>query len=203
MDPVYFETPADFRAWLEEHHTTATELWVGFYKKGSGRPSITWPEAVDQALCFGWIDGIRKSVDADSYANRFTPRTPRSTWSNVNVARVAELTAQGLMTPAGLRAFERRDEARSGAYSFEQRPRELPPEYQARFKEQPAAWAFFEAQPPGYRRTAIHWVVSAKREETRLKRLATLIEDSAQGRRLAPLSRPGPRATDPCPPTHR
>src|SRR4051812_49121318 len=135
MDPTYFETPADFRAWLEAHHATTTELWVGFHKKGSGRPSITWPEAVDQALCFGLVDGIRKSVDADSYMMRFTPRQARSTWSKVNIAKVAELTAQGQMMPAGLRAFERRDEARSGIYSFEQQPRELPPEYEARFRE--------------------------------------------------------------------
>src|SRR5215212_10203172 len=191
MEPVYFESPAAFRSWLEVHHETATELWVGFYKKGTGRPSMTWSESVDQALCFGWIDGIRRGVDAERYVMRFTPRKARSTWSKVNIAKVAELTAQGLMWPAGLRAFAQRDEANSGIYSFEQASRELPPEYAARFQEDAAAWVFFEAQPAGYRRTAIHWVVSAKREETRRKRLATLIEDSARGRRLAQLTRPG------------
>ena len=126
MDVRFFETPAEFRAWLEANHETATELWVGFHKKATGRPSITWPEAVDQALCFGWIDGIRKSVGESSYANRFTPRKARSTWSNVNIEKVARLKEQGLMTPAGLRAFEARDEGNSGIYSFEQRPQELP-----------------------------------------------------------------------------
>lgn len=189
-DARYFESPAAFRAWLEAHHAEATELWVGFYKKGTGRPSMTWPESVDQALCFGWIDGIRRRVDEHRYAIRFTPRKPRSTWSTVNVARVAELTAQGLMTPAGRRAFEARDAANSGVYSFEQTPQPLPPEYEQQFRANGPAWAFFEAQPPGYRRTAIHWVTSAKREETRLKRLAALIDDSAHGRRIALLARP-------------
>ena len=190
MDVRFFETPAEFRAWLEANHETATELWVGFHKKATGRPSITWPEAVDQALCFGWIDGIRKSVDESSYANRFTPRKARSTWSKVNIEKVAKLTEQGLMMPAGLRAFGARDEANSGIYSFEQRPQELPPAYAERFQENGPAWAFFQSQPPGYRRTATHWVLSAKREETRLKRLATLIEDSANGRRIGLLTRP-------------
>jgi uncharacterized protein YdeI (YjbR/CyaY-like superfamily) len=189
MDVRFFETPAEFRAWLDAHHDTATELWVGFHKKGTGRPSMTWPEAVDQALCFGWIDGIRKSVDESSYTNRFTPRKAKSTWSRVNIARVAELTRQGWMTPAGLRAFEARDEAKSG-YSFEQRPQELSPEYAGRFQQHGSAWAFFQAQPPGYRRTASFWVMSAKREETRLKRLATLIDDSEHGRRIGLLARP-------------
>ncbi len=190
MDVRFFETPAEFRAWLEANHETATELWVGFHKKGSGRPSMTWPEAVDQALCFGWIDGIRKSVDASSYTNRFTPRKPTSTWSTVNVEMVARGTDQGLMRPAGLRAFEARDAANSGVYSFEQRPQDLPPAYAERFQENGPAWAFFQAQPPGYRRTATFWVLSAKREGTRLKRLATLVDDSAHGRRIGLLARP-------------
>jgi uncharacterized protein YdeI (YjbR/CyaY-like superfamily) len=190
MDVRFFETPAEFRAWLEANHETATELWVGFHKKATGRPSITWPEAVDQALCFGWIDGIRKSVDEHSYTNRFTPRKATSTWSKVNIEKVARLTEQGLMMPAGLRAFAARDEANSGIYSFEQRPEELPPAYVERFQQNGAAWAFFQAQPPGYRRTAMFWVLSAKREETRLKRLDTLIDDSAHGRRIGLLARP-------------
>ncbi len=193
MDPIFFASTAEFRSWLEEHHETATELWVGFYKKASGKPSMTWSEAVDQALCFGWIDGVRRSVGADGFANRFTPRKPRSNWSNVNIAKVEALTAQGLMMPAGVRAFELREAAQSGVYSFEKRPEALPPEYEAQFREQPAAWVFFEQQPPGYRRLAAHWVTSAKREETRLKRLATLIEDSACGRRIGLLARPADR----------
>jgi uncharacterized protein YdeI (YjbR/CyaY-like superfamily) len=190
VDVHFFETPAEFRAWLEAHHESETELWVGFHKRGTGRPSMTWPEAVDQALCFGWIDGIRRSVDQDSYTNRFTPRKPKSNWSNVNIRKVAELTAQGLMMPAGLRAFEARDEAGSGVYSFEQRPQEFAPAYEEQFKTNAPAWAFFMTQPPGYRRLVIHWVQSAKREETRLKRLSILIEDSANGRRIAQLARP-------------
>ena len=190
-DPLYFATPGDFRAWLTAHHGTEAMLWVGFHKRSTGRPGITWPESVDQALCFGWIDGIRKSVDENSYTNRFTPRKPTSNWSKVNIAKVAKLTEQGLMMPAGLRAFEARDEARSGLYSFEQRPQELPPEYAERFQQNASAWAFFQAQPPGYRRLVTHWVLSAKREETRLKRLATLIADSEHGRRIAQLARPG------------
>jgi uncharacterized protein YdeI (YjbR/CyaY-like superfamily) len=193
LDVVFFETPSELRAWLEAHHDTARELWVGFHKKGTGRPSISWSEAVDQALCFGWIDGIRKSVDESSYTNRFTPRKARSTWSNVNIAKVFRLQEQGLMTPAGLRAFAARDEAGSGTYSFERRPQTFDPAYEERFRANPAAWTFFQAQPPGYQRTAIHWVVSAKREETRLKRLATLIDDSDHGRRIGLLARP-PRA---------
>jgi uncharacterized protein YdeI (YjbR/CyaY-like superfamily) len=190
MDVRFFETPAELRAWLEAHHETETELWVGLYKKSTGRPSVTWPDVVDEALCFGWIDGIRKSIDADSYANRITPRKRRSNWSKINIARVAELTAQGLMTPAGLRAFELRDEARSGVYSFEQDRPGLDPAYERQFQAHPAAWELFQAQPPGYRRVASHWVMSAKREETRQKRLATLIEDSAHGRRIGLLARP-------------
>jgi uncharacterized protein YdeI (YjbR/CyaY-like superfamily) len=190
VDVTFFETPSEFRAWLEAHHDTETEFWVGFHKKGSGRPSITWPEAVDQALCFGWIDGIRKSVDESSYANRFTPRKAKSTWSKVNIAKVARLKEQGVMMPAGLRAFEARDDARSGIYSFEQDQHTLDPAYERQFQENGAAWEFFQAQPPGYRRIVSFWVMSAKRGETRLKRLATLIEDSEHGRRIALLTRP-------------
>ena len=190
MEIRFFETSSEFRRWLEAHHQTATEQWVGFHKKGSGRPSISWPEAVDQALCFGWIDGIRKSIDQHSYTNRFTPRKTKSTWSKVNIARVTELTAQGLMAPAGLRAFEAREAANSGIYSFEQEPAALEPAYERRFQANVPAWEFFQAQPPGYRRTTTFWVMSAKREETRLKRLDTLIADSEHGRRIALLARP-------------
>jgi uncharacterized protein YdeI (YjbR/CyaY-like superfamily) len=189
--PTFFETPERFRAWLEEHHETATELLVGFYKKGSGRPSITWPESVDEALCFGWIDGIRRGIDDESYSIRFTPRKATSNWSSVNIARVAELEKEGRMRPAGRAAFERRSAARSGIYAYEQRKAaRLDPDQQREFESgNPEAWAFFSAQPPGYRQQAIHWVVSAKRPETRAKRLATLIDDSAAGRRLGRLTR--------------
>jgi uncharacterized protein YdeI (YjbR/CyaY-like superfamily) len=193
VEPIYFESPAAFRAWLEGHHETETEVLVGFHKKATGRPTMTWSESVDQALCFGWIDGVRRTVDEERYTIRFTPRKAKSTWSNVNIAKVAELAAQGLMQPAGLRAFEQRDEARSGIYSFEQRSRPLLPEYEARFRANPTAWERFQALPPGYRRTATHWVLSARREETRLKRLETLIADSEQGRRIAQLTRPADR----------
>jgi uncharacterized protein YdeI (YjbR/CyaY-like superfamily) len=191
MEPTFFRTPAEFRAWLEEHHETETELLVGFYKKGSGRQGITWHEAVGEALCFGWIDGIGRRIDDDRRSIRFTPRKPRSTWSNVNIRRVGELTERGLMAPAGLAAFERRSESRSGIYAYEQsHEAELEREQERAFRANAEAWSFFESQPPGYRRTAIHWVVSAKREETRARRLATLIGDSASGRRLRHLSRP-------------
>ena len=194
MKPTFFATPTEFRAWLERNHDTAAELLVGFYKKGSGRPSITWPESVDEALCFGWIDGIRRTIDDESYSIRFTPRRARSTWSNVNIKRVAELTRLGRMHPAGLRAFEARDPTRSGIYTYEQgaRPQDpkLAPAYAKQFKANAKAWAFFQSQAPCYQRLVVHWVMSAKKEETRLKRLATLIDDSAHGRRIAALARP-------------
>jgi uncharacterized protein YdeI (YjbR/CyaY-like superfamily) len=187
MKPTFFPTPAAFRAWLQKHGATATELWVGFYKKDSGRPSITWPESVDQALCFGWIDGVRKSIDAARYMIRFTPRRARSTWSAINIRRAQELIEAGAMRPAGRRAFEARRDNRSGIYSYEQRSEQLPEPYAAKMKKNKAAWSFFQAQPPYYRKVAAWWVVSAKKEETRLKRLAQLIRDSAAGRRIAPL----------------
>ena len=194
MEPTFFETPADFRAWLARHHDTEPELLVGFYKKGSGRPSITWPESVDQALCFGWIDGVRRGIDEESYTIRFTPRKPSSNWSSVNIKRVGELNELGLMRPAGLAAFERRSEEKSGIYAYEQRTAaKLDAAQQREFEANPAAWEFFQAQPPSYRQTAIYWVVTAKREETRAKRLATLIDDSANGRRLRHLVSPGRR----------
>ncbi|MCL4251091.1 MAG: YdeI/OmpD-associated family protein [Anaerolineae bacterium] len=190
VEPTYFATSVAFRAWLEANHDSANELWVGFYKKGSGIPSITYPEAVDQALCFGWIDGIRKSYDAISYMNRFTPRRARSTWSAVNIKRVGELEAQGLMHPAGLKAFAVRTDDNSAIYAYEQRHNaQLDAAFEAQLQANAAAWAFFQTQPPSYRRAAIHWVMSAKQEATRHKRLAQLIEDSANGRTVPPLTR--------------
>jgi len=183
-EPTFFATPADFRAWLEKHHKTEQELLVGFYKKGSGLPSITWPESVDEALCFGWIDGVRKSLGEDSYTIRFTPRKPGSTWSAVNVGRVQELTRLGRMRPAGLEAFEKRSEAKTGTYAYEQKEdAKLEKAEEKQLRANKAAWEFFQSQPAWYRRTAIWRVVSAKKEETRKKRLAKLIEESAQGRR--------------------
>jgi len=197
MKPTFFATPADFRKWLERHHDTADELLVGFYKKGSGRPSITWPESVDEALCFGWIDGIRRSIDDESYSIRFTPRRPRSIWSSVNIKRMAELTKLGRVHPAGLRAFEARDPERSQVYSFEQcrAAQKLSPDLQAKLEANKKAWAFLQSQAPYYQRTVSWWVMSAKKEETRLKRLATLIKDSAAGRRIAAMTRPQGGAT--------
>jgi uncharacterized protein YdeI (YjbR/CyaY-like superfamily) len=184
MKPTFFPTPAAFRRWLEKNHEKATELLVGFYKKDSGRPSITWPESVDQALCFGWIDGVRRRIDHVSYSIRFTPRRRGSIWSAVNIGRATELSKQGLMSPAGLRAFDARDEKKSAIYSYENRPRELAPEYEKRFRANKQAWEYWTAQPPGYRRLVTYWVMEAKKEETRERRLATLIADSAAGRRV-------------------
>jgi uncharacterized protein YdeI (YjbR/CyaY-like superfamily) len=189
VKPTFFATPAKFRAWLEAHHDKAPELWVGLYKRSSGRPSITWPEAVDEALCFGWIDGVRKGIDDVSYMNRYTPRRARSTWSTVNVNRVKELKRQGRMHPAGLSAFEKRAPAKSGIYSYEQRhAAAFEAAHLRQFRASKKAWDFFQSRPPGYRQTATWWVVTAKREETRRKRLATLIEDSERGRTLVAIT---------------
>jgi uncharacterized protein YdeI (YjbR/CyaY-like superfamily) len=188
--PRFFPSLSAWRAWLEEHHAESKELWVGLYKKDSGRPSITWPEAVDGALCFGWIDGLRKSVNATSYKIRFTPRKPRSIWSAVNVTRAIELSTMGSMHAAGLLAFQKREGKRSEIYSYEQRKAaKLPAGYEKGFRAHPAAWKFFRAQAPWYQRTAIWWVISAKKEETRLKRLAALIEDSGHQRTIRAMTR--------------
>jgi uncharacterized protein YdeI (YjbR/CyaY-like superfamily) len=185
MRPTFFEEPSAFRAWLQEHHLTGTALLVGFYKKATGKLSITWPESVDEALCFGWIDGVRKRVDDESYTIRFTPRRPRSIWSAVNIERVSHLQKQGLMQPAGLQAFARRSEVKSRTYSYERRhSATLEGDHLKMLKANKKAWAFFQRQAPGYQRLAIHWVGSAVKEETRLKRLSRLIEESANGRRL-------------------
>ncbi len=194
-DVVFFETPADFRQWLEEHHDTVDVQWVGFYKVDTGKPSITWQESVDEALCFGWIDGLRKKVDEQAYKIRFTPRRPDSKWSTKNIASVEALIEAGRMRPAGKRAFEKRRRDRSGTYSYEQRRKAaLTTEYEGQFKKNPAAWDFFQRQAPWYRRSAAFWVVSAKKEETRQRRLGTLIADSAAGRTIGPLTRPKPRS---------
>ncbi len=182
--PRFFRTPSDFRAWLEANHATAGELLVGFHKKGSGKPSMTWPESVDEALCVGWIDGIRRRIDDVSYTIRFTPRRKGSIWSAINIARVTALTSERRMQAAGLAAFERRQHHKSGIYSYEQRRDHLDEPYQSRLRQHKAAWTFFQAQPPSYRKLVCWWIVSAKQEETRLKRLAKLIEASVGGKRL-------------------
>jgi uncharacterized protein YdeI (YjbR/CyaY-like superfamily) len=183
-EPMYFATPAALRAWFRKHHAKGGELLLGYWKVGSGQTSVTWPESVDEALCVGWIDGVRKRLDDERYTIRFTPRRPGSVWSQINVKRVAELVAEGRMQPPGLAVFEARGEQHQRGYSFSDRPEQLAPELEAAFRVHAAAWAYFEQQPPGYRRAAIHWVSNAKQEATRLKRLATLVEDSAAGRRL-------------------
>ena len=183
-----FPAASAFREWLERHHATDREVWVGYYRKGVDKPSITYREAVDEALCFGWIDGIGYRVDDEAHTNRFTPRTRRSNWSSVNVRRVGELLAEGRMHPAGIAAFEARTPERTGVYSYENRPADLPEEYATLFRGDEAAWAWWQAQTPSYRRAATWWVVSAKQEATRLRRLEQLIADSAAGRRIKMLS---------------
>jgi uncharacterized protein YdeI (YjbR/CyaY-like superfamily) len=182
--PLFFATASELRAWLEQHGATADELIVGYYKRHTGKPSPTWSESVDEALCFGWIDGIRRSIDADRYCNRFTPRRKGSHWSQINVAKVAALVKAGKMTPAGLRAFEARTAKKTGRASYETRPHAFPPEHEKTFKARKAAWAWFATQPPGYRRTAIWFVVSAVRPETQAKRLQRVIEASAARQRI-------------------
>ena len=184
----FFKTSKDFRKWLESNHEKARELWVGFHKKGT-KPSITWPESVSEALCFGWIDGVRKSVDESSYKIRFSPRRPRSIWSSINIRTAKALIKEGRMHPAGLTAYEARKENRSGIYSYENRSQTLPAEYEKKLRKNPAAWKTFQARPPWYRRTVTWWVVSAKKEETRLSRVDQLIEVSAKGLTILELSR--------------
>jgi uncharacterized protein YdeI (YjbR/CyaY-like superfamily) len=187
VKPVYFATPDAFRAWLEAHHGEVTELVVGFYKRGTGRPSLTWPESVDEALCFGWIDGVRKSVDAERYQIRFTPRKAGSIWSRINVDKVAALTALGKMRPAGLAAFAARKAHNTAIYSYEREHATFDAEQEKAFRADAKAWKWWHACAPGYRRVATHWVTSAKQEATRARRLATLIADCAAGVKIAPL----------------
>jgi uncharacterized protein YdeI (YjbR/CyaY-like superfamily) len=183
-EPTYFPTESDFRRWLAANHETAPELLVGFWKKGSGKPSIDWPQARDQALCFGWIDGVRRSLGEEAYTIRFTPRRKGSIWSKVNVERFAALKAGGLMTAAGEGAYEE-NKHKSGLYAYENEQKELTAKERSLFRKNKAAWSDWEARPAGYRKTVLHWITSAKRPETRAKRLAQLIDDSAAGRRIA------------------
>ena len=188
-DPTFFETPAAFRTWLKKHHETASELWVGYYKKATGKPSVTWEQTVDEALCYGWIDGVRRSLDDEAYVIRFTPRKPSSVWSRRNIERVEALKAEGLMRRGGLEAYAHRDAHPDSGYAVGDRQEALPREMIAEFKKHPEAWAFYQSQPPGYRRQTTAWVTSAKREDTRQRRLATLIDDSANGLRIKQLRR--------------
>jgi uncharacterized protein YdeI (YjbR/CyaY-like superfamily) len=191
-EPIFFDAPEAFGAWLEEHHATETEVWVGMWKKATGKQVMNWSQAVDEALCWGWIDGIAKRVDEHSHKQRFTPRKPTSNWSAVNVRKVEQLRKEGRMRPPGEAAFVRRRPEKTGVYSFEQRgDAAFTAEQVAQFEANPEAWAYWQARPPGYRRTATWWVISAKREETRQRRLATLIEDCAAGRPIKLLTRPG------------
>ncbi len=187
-DVKVLASAAEFRRWLETNHATEREAWIGYYRKGVPKRSISYPEAVEEALCFGWIDGIGYRIDDEVTANRFTPRTKRSTWSAVNVRKVGELRAVGRMHPAGMAAFEARTADNTGIYSYENRPPDLPETYLRRLKADVAAWRYWQAQTPGYRRGATWWVVSAKQEATRERRLATLIEDSAASRMIKPLA---------------
>ena len=193
MKPTFFQSAADFRKWLASNHDKFHELWVGFYKKNSGKVGIAYLEAVDEALCFGWIDGMKKSVDEISYTHRFTPRKAKSFWSAVNIRRVGELQQLGRMAAPGLKAFAGRDDQKAKQYSYERSTCELGNAHEKKFRRNSKAWRFFQAQPPGYRRTATWWVISAKREETREERLAKLIETSQHGRRLDMLVSPGKR----------
>jgi uncharacterized protein YdeI (YjbR/CyaY-like superfamily) len=189
-DVIFFESPAQLRAWFEANHESAIELWVGQYRKRTGRPSVTWHEVVDQSLCFGWIDSVRYSLGEDGFAQRLTPRRKRSVWSAVNVKRFAELDKEGMVHLKGRAAFAGREGARTAIYSYENRSRGFGEAHEATFRKNNAAWNFFESQAPWYRRTATHWVMTAKREETRLRRLQSLIDHSKKGERIPPLARP-------------
>jgi uncharacterized protein YdeI (YjbR/CyaY-like superfamily) len=187
MKPIFFATQSDLRKWFEENHNKQTELLFGFYKVGSGKPSITWPQSVDEALCFGWIDGIRRSIDDESYCIRFTPRKAKSTWSAVNIKKVEELTKMGLMKPEGLAAFNKRDEANSKIYSYENEALKLARNYEKKLKGNKKAFTFFSQQAPSYQNATTRWILSAKQETTRLSRLETLIRDSEEGQLIKPM----------------
>lgn len=189
-EPVYFRTPAELRRWFARHHARASELWLGYWKVGSGQPSVTWPESVDEALCVGWIDGVRKRLDEQRYVIRFTPRKPTSVWSAVNIARMQALEAEGRLGDAGRAAFAARREHKSRIYSFEQASVELPPAYAKLLQASRAAWRDFESRAPSYRKAVIWWIVSARQEATRQRRLARLIELAAQGLPVPAFSRP-------------
>jgi uncharacterized protein YdeI (YjbR/CyaY-like superfamily) len=193
MDATFFKSPAEWRAWLEQNHAKEATLLVGFYKKGSGKLNMTYQQALDEALCFGWIDGVRGSLNGEAYTMRFHHRNPHSIWSAVNIRRIAELAAEGRVHPYGQKIFDTRDLSKQKAYSNEQEKIELSPEAETQFRANAKAWDFFQSRPPSYKKAAIWWVISAKQEATRFKRLATLIEDSAAERKIAPLTRKSER----------
>jgi len=184
MNPLFFKNTNEFRKWLEKNHKVKSELQVGFYKVGSGKPSMTWSDAVDQALCFGWIDGIRRSIDEESYTNRFTPRKKNSTWSVININKVKALVKAGLMKPAGMEAFSHRKENKSGTYSHENETKTLAPSFEKQFKKNKSAWKFFIDQPPSYRKVVIHWIMTAKQDKTKSSRLEKTIKASEENKRL-------------------
>lgn len=186
--PTFFSTQTAFRKWLEKNHEKASELLVGFYKVNSGKPSMTWSESVDEAICFGWIDGVRRSIDEESYSIRFTPRKSTSIWSAINIKKVEELTKKKLMWPAGISAFSKRKEHKSKIYSYEKEAENLPGEFLEKFKSDKKAWHYFQSMAPSYQRTAIHWVTSAKQEITKMKRLDELIKDSSAERKIKSLN---------------
>ena len=192
-EATFFKSPAEWRAWLEQNHAEESSLLLGFYKKDSGKLNMTYQQSLDVALCFGWIDGVRGAIDDEAYTMRYSRRKPHSIWSAVNIKRIGELAAEGLVHPYGQKVFDERDQSKQGAYSNEQATLELPPEYEQQLRANTQAWDFFQSRPPSYKKPAIWWVISAKQEATRLKRLATLIEDSAAGRKVAPLTRKSER----------
>ena len=196
-DVIFFETPAQLRAWFDANHETAEELWLGYHHKRTGKPSVNWQEVVDVELCFGWIDSVRYSLGDDRSAQRITPRRKGSIWSAVNIGRFQELERIGLVRPAGRAAFDKRDEARSRVYSYENRPRGLAANDEAEFRKHKRAWKFFEAQAPSYKRTAAYWIMSAKQEATRKRRLEQLIETSGNGERLGQFVSPSRRRPSP------
>lgn len=191
MEPIFFRTPEEMYAWLEANHESEKELMVGYFKKSAPEKGITWPESVDMALCFGWIDGVRPSGTDTTYHIRFTPRRPKSIWSKVNVAKVEALIEKGLMRPAGLKAYEAREADKTGIYSFEKEREHFSGEYEAKFKASAEAWAWYQAQAPSYQKASTHWVLDGKKEETRFKRLGELIASSERGERLKQFHRPG------------
>lgn len=190
MKPIFFKNQSDLRKWFEKNADTAKELLIGYYRVATGKPSITWPQSVDEALCFGWIDSIRNSIDDESYTIRFTPRKPNSIWSAVNIKKIEELKKLGLMKPKGLELFNNRNENKQNLYSFERSLVELSPEFEKKFKANKKAWKYFQQMPPSYRKPCINWVMSAKQEETKLSRLATLINDSEAERKIKGMDYP-------------
>ena len=190
MNPIFFKKQSDLRKWFEKNAATAPELSVGFFKVASGKPSINWSQAVDEALCFGWIDSVRNSIDDESYCIRFTPRKTKSIWSAVNIKKIEELKKLGLMKPKGLELFNNKDENKLNTYSFERAVVELSPEFEKKIKANKKAWRFFQQMVPSYKKPAINWVMSAKQEATKLSRLATLIKDSEEGKKIKPLDYP-------------